>query len=216
MELPGITPELVEVLIEGGFLSCEDVAVLTPTELTEMGGLDEDTAARSSPTPTRRPSQVDVTPKGGKPGQKAGVVRSRPPRTSLIVCSRMPRHHGGGRNGCRTPSHGRRGSSPEPGRAGERDDVRGSRRRLRAMASSTTRKARRLPRCPKKWGLRKSARRRSRKSPSRTGSRRLNRKRCRKTRPNPAIPTPKSTHDEPSGHRTGATSGISFPLGEVG
>jgi len=43
MELPGMTPELVEGLIEGGFLSCEDVAVLTPTELSEMGGLDEDT-----------------------------------------------------------------------------------------------------------------------------------------------------------------------------
>jgi N utilization substance protein A len=47
MELPGMAPELAGTLIEEGFLSCEDVAVLTPAELVEMSGgtLDEDTAA---------------------------------------------------------------------------------------------------------------------------------------------------------------------------
>jgi N utilization substance protein A len=44
LELPGVAPELVEVLIEQGFLSYEDIAVLTPAELCEMGGMDEDTA----------------------------------------------------------------------------------------------------------------------------------------------------------------------------
>lgn len=43
-ELPGVTQELVEVLIEQGFLSFEDIAVLTPQELCDMGGMDEDTA----------------------------------------------------------------------------------------------------------------------------------------------------------------------------
>src|SRR5205085_5861840 len=42
LSLPGCTPELVEVLIEEGFLSCEDIAVLTPQEMMEMGGMDED------------------------------------------------------------------------------------------------------------------------------------------------------------------------------
>ena len=37
-------PELVAVLIDQGFLSFEDVAVLTPAELMEMGVPDEDTA----------------------------------------------------------------------------------------------------------------------------------------------------------------------------
>src|SRR5262249_34919746 len=45
MQLPGMTPELCNTLIESGFLSCEDVAVLTPAEVAEMGGLDEDTSA---------------------------------------------------------------------------------------------------------------------------------------------------------------------------
>jgi N utilization substance protein A len=44
-QLPGVQPELVDVLIEEGFLSYEDVAVLTPAELCEMGGMDEETAA---------------------------------------------------------------------------------------------------------------------------------------------------------------------------
>jgi N utilization substance protein A len=43
-QLPGVQPELVDVLIEEGFLSFEDVAVLTAAELCEMGGMDEETA----------------------------------------------------------------------------------------------------------------------------------------------------------------------------
>jgi N utilization substance protein A len=42
--LPNVQPELVDVLIEEGFLSFEDVSVLTPAELCEMGGMDEETA----------------------------------------------------------------------------------------------------------------------------------------------------------------------------
>jgi transcription termination/antitermination protein NusA len=43
--LPEAQPDLVDALIEEGFLSYEDIAVLTPAELCEMGGMDEDTAA---------------------------------------------------------------------------------------------------------------------------------------------------------------------------
>jgi N utilization substance protein A len=43
--MPGVQPELVDVLIEEGFLSYEDISVLTPAELMEMGGMDEDGAA---------------------------------------------------------------------------------------------------------------------------------------------------------------------------
>jgi N utilization substance protein A len=42
--MPGATPEVVEALIEEGFLSFEDVAFLEPRELAEMGGVNEDDA----------------------------------------------------------------------------------------------------------------------------------------------------------------------------
>src|SRR5262249_57372883 len=42
--MPGATPEVVEGLIEEGFLSFEDVAFLEPRELAEMGGVSEEDA----------------------------------------------------------------------------------------------------------------------------------------------------------------------------
>jgi N utilization substance protein A len=65
-QLPGAQPELVDVLIEEGFLSYEDVAVLTPAELCEMGGMDEDNAADMI---AFADEEAQVQEREGKPGK---------------------------------------------------------------------------------------------------------------------------------------------------
>jgi N utilization substance protein A len=79
--LPGATPELVDVLIEEGFLSYEDIAVLTPAEMCEMGGMDEDTAAEMIAFADYEAEEMEREGKSGKareqfavPGQPAGPV----------------------------------------------------------------------------------------------------------------------------------------------
>jgi N utilization substance protein A len=69
--LPGMFPELVEVLIEEGFLSYEDVAILTPAELMEMGGMDEDTAADMIATADEEASRLEKESRFGKPRESA-------------------------------------------------------------------------------------------------------------------------------------------------
>jgi len=77
MALPGMTSELVEVLIEEGFLSCEDIAVLTPAEMMDMGGMDEDTAAEMIACADEEASRADKEPRGSKPREAAAA--SMPP-----------------------------------------------------------------------------------------------------------------------------------------
>jgi N utilization substance protein A len=63
----GMSPDLVEVLIEEGFLSYEDVGVLTPSELVEMGVPDEDTAEDMILAARDESSRVDREARFGKP-----------------------------------------------------------------------------------------------------------------------------------------------------
>ena len=71
MSLDGMTSDLMVTLIEAGFLSCEDVAVLTPAELVELGAPDEDIAADLIAYADELASQVQVGPKGNK-GREGG------------------------------------------------------------------------------------------------------------------------------------------------
>ncbi len=86
--LPGATPELVEALIEQGFLSFEDIAVLTPAELIDMGGMDEDTAAemiayadeeaeRQEREPKAPPKPREAAALGGTPAPAATTAAER-------------------------------------------------------------------------------------------------------------------------------------------
>src|SRR5947208_3622795 len=43
-QVPGITPELVEAFITEGFLSFDDLTFLEPSEMAELGGIEEDLA----------------------------------------------------------------------------------------------------------------------------------------------------------------------------
>jgi N utilization substance protein A len=67
MQLPGVQPELVEALIEQGFLSYEDIAVLTPAELCEMGGMDEETAMEMIAFADEGAAIAESQPKAAKP-----------------------------------------------------------------------------------------------------------------------------------------------------
>jgi N utilization substance protein A len=79
-QLPGAQPELVDVLIEEGFLSYEDVAVLTPAELCEMGGMDEDTAADMIAFADDEAQEVERVGKPAKTReQMAGAATGGPP-----------------------------------------------------------------------------------------------------------------------------------------
>jgi N utilization substance protein A len=69
--LPGMSPELVEVLIEEGFLSYEDIAVLTPAELMEMGGMEEAVAAEMIAAADDEGTRVDREARLGKPREAA-------------------------------------------------------------------------------------------------------------------------------------------------
>jgi N utilization substance protein A len=69
--LPGMTSELVEVLIEEGFLSFEDIAVLTPAEVMEMGGVDEDTAADMIAFADEESERIEKEARFGKPRESA-------------------------------------------------------------------------------------------------------------------------------------------------
>jgi N utilization substance protein A len=72
--LPGVQPELVDVLIEEGFLSFEDVAVLTPQELCEMGGMDEDTAADMIDFANEEAQEMEREGKPAKGAREPGAV----------------------------------------------------------------------------------------------------------------------------------------------
>src|SRR5205085_7824720 len=76
--LPEMFPELVEVLIEEGFLSYEDIAVLTPAELMEMGGMDEDTAAEMIAGADEEGTRVDREARLGKPREAAQPSAAAP------------------------------------------------------------------------------------------------------------------------------------------
>jgi N utilization substance protein A len=83
-QLPGVQPELVDVLIEEGFLSYEDVAVLTPAELMEMGGMDEETAADMIAFADEEAQALEREGKGAKreqvavPAGQGGAPAGRP------------------------------------------------------------------------------------------------------------------------------------------
>ncbi|MFO0877373.1 MAG: transcription termination factor NusA [Gemmataceae bacterium] len=72
-QMPGVTQELVEALIEQGFLSYEDVAVLTPAELCEMGGMDEDTALDMIAYADEESQRTEKDAKPGKPRESTAV-----------------------------------------------------------------------------------------------------------------------------------------------
>jgi N utilization substance protein A len=44
-QIPGVSPELVETFITEGFLSFDDLTFMEPSDLSEMGGVEEDLAA---------------------------------------------------------------------------------------------------------------------------------------------------------------------------
>jgi N utilization substance protein A len=69
--LPGMFPELVDVLIEEGFLSFEDVGVLTPAEMMEMGGMDEDTAEDMIAFANEEGARLEKEARLGKPRESA-------------------------------------------------------------------------------------------------------------------------------------------------
>jgi N utilization substance protein A len=79
-QLPGMTDDLINTLIEEGFLSCEDVAVLTPAELFEMGGLDEDTSLELIAIADEIGQATSKEPKPPKPAPKP--QKPREPRSS--------------------------------------------------------------------------------------------------------------------------------------
>jgi N utilization substance protein A len=76
-QLPGVQPELVDVLIEEGFLSYEDVAVLTPAEMCEMGGMDEDTAADMIAFADEEAQEMERSGKGGKGREQVAVPQAQ-------------------------------------------------------------------------------------------------------------------------------------------
>ena len=82
MALEGMTPELANALIESGFLSCEDVAVLTPAELVEMGGIDEEVAADLI---AQADEQSDLT------SSETNVAKTRDPQSPRS--QEMPQTH---------------------------------------------------------------------------------------------------------------------------
>jgi len=80
MALDGMPADLMVALIEAGFLSCEDVAVLTPAELIELGAPEEDTGADLIAYADEAASQAPAGPKGGKgrdSGRGAGQSSAR-------------------------------------------------------------------------------------------------------------------------------------------
>jgi N utilization substance protein A len=78
MSLPGAEPDLVAVLIDQGFLSCEDVAVLTPAELIEMGVPDEDTAAEMIAFADEEAVRLEKEARLGKPREAATATAQQP------------------------------------------------------------------------------------------------------------------------------------------
>ena len=87
MSLDGMSADLMVTLIEAGFLSCEDVAVLTPAELVELGAPDEDTAADLIAYADEAASQVVIGPKGNKgrdSGRGAGPTSAKSKFDSLF------------------------------------------------------------------------------------------------------------------------------------
>jgi N utilization substance protein A len=78
MELPGVSSELVESLIEQGFLSYEDIAVLTPAELCDMGGMDEDTASEMIAFADQEAERAEREPKPPKQRESTSQSGSHP------------------------------------------------------------------------------------------------------------------------------------------
>src|SRR5262249_11159959 len=85
-EMPGATPELVEALIEEGFLSYEDVAFLEPRELSEMGGVNEEDAEEMILFAEEEAERLEKEAKAAKAGggeraaRPARAARAEPPR----------------------------------------------------------------------------------------------------------------------------------------
>jgi N utilization substance protein A len=85
--LPEAQPELVDALIEEGFLSYEDIAVLTPAELCEMGGMDEDTAAEMIAFADEEAQEMEEDRKSGKSREQVAIpaapaqAAAPPPKT---------------------------------------------------------------------------------------------------------------------------------------
>jgi N utilization substance protein A len=77
--LPGAQPELVDALIEEGFLSYEDIAVLTPAEMCEMGGMDEDTAAEMISFAEYEAEEMEREGKPGKVREPVAVPQTQSP-----------------------------------------------------------------------------------------------------------------------------------------
>lgn len=71
-QLPGVQPELVEALINQGFLSFEDISVLTPAELMDMGGMDEETAIDMIAYADEAAQRQEKEPKAPKQREAAG------------------------------------------------------------------------------------------------------------------------------------------------
>jgi N utilization substance protein A len=82
----------VDVLIEEGFLSYEDVAVLTPAELCEMGGMDEDTAADMIAFADEEAQEVERVGKPAKTREQlagASAGGAPPPRQEAPATGRQ-------------------------------------------------------------------------------------------------------------------------------
>src|SRR5262245_13315264 len=79
LALPGGTEELVAVLIDQGFLSYEDIAVLTPAELMEMGVENEDIAADMVAFADEEASVMEKEARVGKPREAAQPTQQAAP-----------------------------------------------------------------------------------------------------------------------------------------
>jgi N utilization substance protein A len=88
-QLPGAQPELIEVLIEQGFLSFDDIAVLTPAELCAMGGMDEENALEMIAFADEEASRAEKEPKLAKPREAGAGAASQPAQTPATAAERF-------------------------------------------------------------------------------------------------------------------------------
>src|SRR5579884_2936695 len=77
-QIPAVTDEMVEVFIEEGFLSYNDLTFLEPSELAEVAGVDEDTASNMLEEAEARAEQAEEELRQAKPAVESLFGPSEP------------------------------------------------------------------------------------------------------------------------------------------
>src|SRR5215472_5616416 len=98
LELPGVAPELVEVLIEEGFLSYDDVTFLEPAQLAELAGVTEsqaeeiiafaEEASERVEEETRLAREAEAEARAHAPAEPASRPASGPTAADLFATER--------------------------------------------------------------------------------------------------------------------------------